>query len=119
MLALVLNPFTDPFPAPENIANLLWVIIALPLAGAFICGVLGRFMGRANTNFVACATVAGSFVLSCLAVWAVGGQSTQYISPASGALTTSPTPRSTPDPRSRELPSAGASPTPRASRRPP
>ena len=86
MLALVLNPFTDLFPgAPENIANLLWAIVALPLAGAFLCGVLGRFMGRANTNFLACATVAGSFLLSVCAVWAVGAQSTQYISPASGA----------------------------------
>src|SRR5215469_18221775 len=86
MLAAILNPFTDPFPgATENIAALLWVIIALPLAGAFLCGVLGRFMGRANTNFVACATVAGSFVLWCFAVSAVGAQSTQYISPASGA----------------------------------
>src|SRR5215468_5533457 len=87
MLALVLNPFTDVFPgAPENIANLLWAIVALPLAGAFICGVLGRFMGRANTNFLACATVAGSFLLSVCAVWAVGSQTTSYISPASGAV---------------------------------
>ena len=85
MLALVLNPFVDPFPVPENIAALLWAVIALPLAGAFLCGVLGRFMGRANTNFVACATVAGSFLLSCCAVWAVGSQTTQYTSPASGA----------------------------------
>src|SRR5689334_21068468 len=86
MLALVLNPFTDVFPgAPENIANLLWAIIALPLAGALLCGVLGRFMGRANTNFLACATVAGSFLLSVCAVWAVGAQTTQYTSPASGA----------------------------------
>src|SRR5215469_12691179 len=47
MLALVLNPFTDPFPgATENIAALL----------------------------------------SVLAVWAVGSQSTLYMSPASGAL---------------------------------
>ena len=84
MLALV-NPFTDAFPgAPENLANLLWVIVALPLAGAFLCGVLGKFMGRANTNFVACFTVFASFVLSCLTLWAVGAQSTQFISPASG-----------------------------------
>ena len=86
VLALAFNPFVDPFPgAPENIAALLWAIIALPLAGAFLCGVLGRFMGRANTNFVACATVAGSFLLSVCAVWAVGSQATQYTSPASGA----------------------------------
>jgi len=83
MLALFLNPFTDPYPAPDAIAGLLWVIVALPLAGALICGLLGKFMGRANTNFIACATVAGSFVLSLLAVWAVGSQGTQFISPAS------------------------------------
>jgi NADH-quinone oxidoreductase subunit L len=84
MLALVLNPFTDAYPWPTSgIADLLWVIVALPLAGAAICGLLGKFMGRANTNFIACATVAGSFLLSLLAVYAVGSQTTQYISPAS------------------------------------
>src|SRR5262245_66123563 len=85
MLALVLNPFIDPYPAPENLANLLWVIVAFPLAGAFLCGVLGKFMGRANTNFVACFTVGASFVLSVFVLWAVGNQSAQFISPASGA----------------------------------
>ena len=84
MLALIANPFTAPYPWPaENIANLLWVIVALPLAGALICGLLGKFMGRSNTNFVACATVGGSFLLSALAVFAVGSASTQFISPAS------------------------------------
>jgi NADH-quinone oxidoreductase subunit L len=84
MLAIV-NPFTDPYWGnPENLANLLWVIVALPLFGAFVCGVLGKFMGRANTNFVGCFTVFASFILSCLTVWAVGAQSTQFISPASG-----------------------------------
>src|SRR5215471_11027737 len=57
MLAAIINPFTDPFPgATENIAALLW------------------------------ATVAGSFLLSVLAVWAVGSQTTSYVSPASGAV---------------------------------
>jgi len=70
--------------SPQAIADLLWVIIALPLAGAFLCGVLGKFMGRANVNFLACATVAGSFLLSAVAVFAVGTRSTQFISPASG-----------------------------------
>ena len=83
MLALIPNPFLDPFPAPESIASLLWVIVALPLAGAFLCGVLGKFMGRANTNFLACFTVFASFCLSVCAVWAVGFQSAQFISPAS------------------------------------
>jgi NADH-quinone oxidoreductase subunit L len=70
---------------PVSIADVLWAIIALPLVGAFLCGVLGKFMGRANVNFLACATVAGSFLLSCLAVFAVGTRTTQFTSPASGA----------------------------------
>ncbi|HEY1908553.1 MAG TPA: proton-conducting transporter membrane subunit, partial [Myxococcaceae bacterium] len=70
--------------SPVAIADLLWVIIALPLLGAFLCGVLGKFMGRANVNFLACATVGGSFLLSAIAVFAVGTRTTQFTSPASG-----------------------------------
>ncbi len=70
--------------SPQAVADSLWVIVALPLAGAFLCGVLGKFMGRANTNFLACATVGGSFLLSALAMFAVGSRSTQFVSPASG-----------------------------------
>jgi len=56
--------------APDILAPSLWLIIALPLLGAFICGVFGKMMGRANVQLVACAAVAGSFVLSLLAFWA-------------------------------------------------
>ncbi|HEX5751847.1 MAG TPA: NADH-quinone oxidoreductase subunit L [Archangium sp.] len=49
----------------------LWLIIALPLLGAFICGVFGRMLGRANVYLVACATVAGSFLLSLSAFLSV------------------------------------------------
>ncbi|WP_375770819.1 NADH-quinone oxidoreductase subunit L [Archangium gephyra] len=49
----------------------LWLIIALPLLGAFICGVFGRMLGRANVYLVACAAVAGSFLLSLSAFLAV------------------------------------------------
>jgi NADH-quinone oxidoreductase subunit L len=56
--------------APDILSQSLWMIIALPLLGAFVCGVFGRMMGRANVNLVACAAVAGSFVLSVLAFWA-------------------------------------------------
>ncbi|MCY1074614.1 NADH-quinone oxidoreductase subunit L [Archangium lansingense] len=49
----------------------LWLIIALPLVGAFICGVFGRMLGRANVYLVACAAVAGSFLLSVSAFLAV------------------------------------------------
>ena len=50
-------------------ANSLWLIIALPLLGALICGVFGRTLGRENTNLIACGSVFGSFVLSLLAYW--------------------------------------------------
>jgi NADH-quinone oxidoreductase subunit L len=56
--------------APDVLSQSLWMIIALPLLGAFVCGVFGRMMGRANVHLVACAAVAGSFVLSVLAFWA-------------------------------------------------
>lgn len=62
--------FTRAPVAPADLAPNLWMIIALPLLGAFICGVFGRMLGRANTNLVACASVAGSFVMSLLAFWA-------------------------------------------------
>jgi NADH-quinone oxidoreductase subunit L len=66
-----LNSFFQTAPIhPDVIEQSLWMIIALPLLGAFICGVFGRMMGRANVHLVACSAVAGSFVLSVLAFWA-------------------------------------------------
>ncbi|HLL01909.1 MAG TPA: NADH-quinone oxidoreductase subunit L [Myxococcaceae bacterium] len=66
-----LNSFFMTAPVhPDVIEQSLWMIIALPLLGAFICGVFGRMMGRANVHLVACSAVAGSFVLSVLAFWA-------------------------------------------------
>ncbi|PTL76403.1 NADH-quinone oxidoreductase subunit L [Vitiosangium sp. GDMCC 1.1324] len=56
---------------PAIFAQSLWLIIALPLLGAFVCGVFGKMLGRANVNLIACATVAGSFVLSVVAFWCV------------------------------------------------
>ncbi|NMO22080.1 NADH-quinone oxidoreductase subunit L [Pyxidicoccus fallax] len=55
---------------PEQLAPSLWLIIALPLLGAFVCGVFGRMLGRANVHLVALSAVAGAFVLSVLAFWA-------------------------------------------------
>ncbi|MBN1203687.1 MAG: NADH-quinone oxidoreductase subunit L [Myxococcaceae bacterium] len=55
---------------PDVLQQSLWMIIALPLLGAFVCGVFGRMMGRANVHLVACSAVAGSFILSVLAFWA-------------------------------------------------
>ena len=62
--------FTRAPVAPADLAPNLWMIIALPLLGAFICGVFGRMLGRANTYLVACSAVAGSFIMSLLAFWA-------------------------------------------------
>ncbi|MFP2930161.1 NADH-quinone oxidoreductase subunit L [Pyxidicoccus sp. 3LG] len=66
-----LAPFLQTAPVPpELLAPSLWLIIALPLLGAFVCGVFGRMLGRANVHLVACSAVAGAFVLSVLAFWA-------------------------------------------------
>jgi NADH-quinone oxidoreductase subunit L len=61
--------------APEILSQSLWMIIALPLLGAFICGVFGRMLGRANVHLVACSAVAGSFILAVLAFWATSDAS--------------------------------------------
>ncbi|HVE87292.1 MAG TPA: NADH-quinone oxidoreductase subunit L [Myxococcales bacterium] len=71
---------TSPFEA-QGIADSLWLIIALPLLGAAVCGLFGRWLGRANVGLVACSSVAGSFLLSVLAFWAVNDRATVMISP--------------------------------------
>jgi len=70
---------TSPFPA-EGVAQSLWLIIALPLLGALVCGVFGRALGRANVHLIACASVAGSFLLSIIAFWAVNDVRTVHAS---------------------------------------
>ena len=61
----------------------LWLIIALPLAGALLSGLLGRILGRANTNLIACAAVGGSFVISLLAFLAVNERTATLQTPFS------------------------------------
>jgi len=56
---------------PASVTQGLWLIIALPLLGAMTCGLFGRALGRANTNFIATAAVVGSFLLSALSFWAL------------------------------------------------
>jgi NADH-quinone oxidoreductase subunit L len=73
---------TSPFDT-QTVARSLWLIIALPLAGAFICGVFGKALGRANVNLVASATVAGSFGLSLIVLWALNGIDTTMPNPYS------------------------------------
>ena len=56
---------------PQALSASLWLIIALPLFGAFLCGVFGKALGRTYVNLIACATVLGTFVLSVFAFQAV------------------------------------------------
>jgi NADH-quinone oxidoreductase subunit L len=64
----------DPGPLSES----LWLILAFPLVGALMCGLLGKTLGREGTGVVACATVLGSFLLSALAFWAVNSPKTSW-----------------------------------------
>ncbi|MCL2625578.1 MAG: NADH-quinone oxidoreductase subunit L [Cystobacterineae bacterium] len=63
-----------PFPL-QTLENGLWLIIALPLLGAFINGVFGKALSRKSVHWVACASVGGSFLLSLLVIWALGSAS--------------------------------------------
>ncbi|MBL9037405.1 MAG: NADH-quinone oxidoreductase subunit L [Archangium sp.] len=60
---------TSPVDATRA-GHALWLIIALPLLGAFISGVFGKVLGRANTHLVAVSAVFGSFLISVLCFWA-------------------------------------------------
>jgi NADH-quinone oxidoreductase subunit L len=56
---------------PVQAGHALWLIIALPLIGAFVSGVFGKLIGRQNTHLVAVGAVAGSFLLSLLVFWTI------------------------------------------------
>ncbi|MHB8878958.1 MAG: NADH-quinone oxidoreductase subunit L, partial [Myxococcaceae bacterium] len=71
---------TSPFDT-GTVARSLWLIIALPLAGAFICGVFGKALGRGNVNLIASATVFASFLLSLVVLWALNGIDTVMANP--------------------------------------
>ena len=82
MNALVQPFLTSPFDT-EVVARSLWLIIALPLFGAAVCGLFGRALGRANTNLVANATVLGSFLLSLVVLWSLNSLETMTRNPFS------------------------------------
>src|SRR5712664_2158935 len=63
--------FTHSPADPQSVGQGLWLIIALPLLGAIICGLFGRALGRGNTNFIATSAVFGSFLLAALSFWAL------------------------------------------------
>jgi NADH-quinone oxidoreductase subunit L len=56
---------------PVQAGHALWLIIALPLLGAFVSGVFGKVIGRQNTHLVAVGAVTGSFLLSLLVFWTI------------------------------------------------
>ena len=58
---------------PTQAGHALWLIIALPLLGAFVSGVFGKVLGRANVHLVALGAVGGSFLVSLLLLVAILG----------------------------------------------
>jgi NADH-quinone oxidoreductase subunit L len=56
---------------PAAAGQALWLIIALPLLGAFVSGVFGKVIGRANTQLIALSAVGGSLLLSLLVFWTI------------------------------------------------
>jgi NADH-quinone oxidoreductase subunit L len=55
------------FPSPTSAMRLLWLVPALPLAGAAVNLFIGRRLGR-SAGVLAAATVTGAFVLSAVVV---------------------------------------------------
>jgi NADH-quinone oxidoreductase subunit L len=66
---------------PQQAGQMLWLIIALPLLGAFISGVFGKVIGRANTHLVAVGAVLGSFLLSLLVFWTINDYHAASVTP--------------------------------------
>ncbi len=63
---------------PSAAAESLWLIVALPLLGAFVCGVFGKVIGRSNVHLVALGAVAGSFLMSVLVFWTTNDITSGY-----------------------------------------
>jgi NADH-quinone oxidoreductase subunit L len=70
-----MNPLTTTPFDPAAVSQALWLIIALPVLGAIICGLFGRNLGRANVHLVACGSVAGSFLVSAITFWTIQARS--------------------------------------------
>jgi NADH-quinone oxidoreductase subunit L len=69
---------------PQQAGQMLWLIILLPLIGAFISGVFGKVLGRANTHLVAVGAVFGSFLLSLLVFWTINDYRAMALTPFGG-----------------------------------
>ncbi|MEW6430060.1 MAG: NADH-quinone oxidoreductase subunit L [Myxococcota bacterium] len=77
-----LQLFFQTAPVDAQVAgNALWLIIALPLLGAFVSGVFGKIIGRQNTHLVAVGAVGGSFLLSLLVFWTINDYRSMASSP--------------------------------------
>jgi NADH-quinone oxidoreductase subunit L len=66
-------PVVDP-SATSGVLSLLWLIIALPAAGAAVVLLLGNRRSSSFAHLLGCATVLGSFVLSLLAFLSLLGR---------------------------------------------
>ncbi len=71
-------------PEATQAGHALWLIIALPLLGAFISGAMGKIIGRSNVHLVAVSAVAGSFLLSLLVFLRLNDPSATSPSPFGG-----------------------------------
>lgn len=77
-----LQLFFQTAPVDAHVAgDALWLIIALPLLGAFVSGVFGKIIGRQNTHLVAVGAVGGSFLLSLLVFWTINDYRSMANSP--------------------------------------
>lgn len=69
---------------PTQAGQALWLIIALPLLGAFISGVFGKIIGRPNVHLVAIGAVFGSFLLSLIVFWTINDYQSTSPTPFGG-----------------------------------
>jgi NADH-quinone oxidoreductase subunit L len=60
---------------PAAAQSYLWLIVALPLVGAVVNGLVGRRIGRANVAIIAIGVMVGAFALSVVAFsWTLQGR---------------------------------------------
>src|SRR5581483_4955871 len=78
--------FACSLPRAATDGGSLWLIILLPLIGAFLCGVFGKLLGRQNTYLIACGSVFGSFLLSVMVFITLNEQHTTLINPFGEAV---------------------------------
>ena len=66
-------------PAVAAAQSYLWLIVALPLLGAAVNGLVGRKLGKGNVALVAIAALVGSFALSLIAFyWTLQGEALHF-----------------------------------------